>query len=144
MTNAGGYAGDIGPRAAWDMLAQDKDAVLVDVRSPAEWSFVGIPDLSNLGKKPVLAAWQHWTETGMRINAGFVDVLRAAGLKPEQKLIFICRSGGRSRSAAIAMTQAGYKACFNLAGGFEGNHDGARHRGATQGWKAEGMPWVQD
>lgn len=143
MNNPAGYAGDLSPRAAWDLLAKG-DAVLVDCRSPAEWSFVGVPDLATLGKRPLLVAWQHWTEAGMRMNPNFVADLRAAGAKPDQKVIFLCRSGGRSRSAAIAVTQAGFSSCFNLAGGFEGAHDAAQHRGSTQGWKADGLPWKQD
>jgi rhodanese-related sulfurtransferase len=58
-------------------------------------------------------------------------------------VLFICRSGQRSRGAAIAMTSAGYQRCYNVAEGFEGSHDGARHRGTVGGWKARQLPWVQ-
>ncbi len=141
---AEGYAGDLAPRAAWDLLAREQGAVLVDCRSRPEWSFVGVPDLGSIGKKPVLVAWQNWTERGMQPNAEFARDVAAAGIAPDQPVVFLCRSGGRSRSAAIAMTKAGFARCYNLVGGFEGAHDGQKHRGQSEGWKAAGLPWVQE
>jgi rhodanese-related sulfurtransferase len=58
-------------------------------------------------------------------------------------LIFICRSGARSASAAAAMTEAGHPHCFNVAGGFEGSRDEEGHRGNVEGWKVEKLPWSQ-
>jgi rhodanese-related sulfurtransferase len=139
---AQGYAGDIAPTEAWALLAREPGAVLVDVRSAPEWSFVGTPDLSSVGKKTVLVQWQ--TYPGMTPNPDFAAALRAAGVTPGQSVIFLCRSGARSRSAAIAMTAAGYAVCYNLAGGFEGPHDPHRHRGVVSGWKAAGLPWTQE
>jgi rhodanese-related sulfurtransferase len=141
---AADYAGDIDARAAWDLLARDKDAVLVDCRSRAEWSWVGMPDLSSLGKRTVTVEWQRWTERGMQSNQDFAGELAAAGVSPGRAVVFLCRSGARSKSAAILMTRAGYARCFNLAGGFEGPHDAQRHRGTSAGWKAAGLPWVQE
>lgn len=142
------HAGDLAPRQAWDLLAQERGAVLVDVRSRPEWSFVGIVDLSALGKRPVLVAWQHWTPgpqgAVMVPNAAFADELAAAAPAKDAATIFLCRSGARSRAAAIAMTALGYARAYNLAGGFEGAHDMARHRGQVDGWKAAGLPWTQD
>jgi rhodanese-related sulfurtransferase len=69
--------------------------------------------------------------------------LKAAGATTETPIAFICRSGARSQAAAIAMTAKGFTKCFNVAGGFEGDVDAERHRGGTNGWKAEGLPWVQ-
>jgi rhodanese-related sulfurtransferase len=59
-------------------------------------------------------------------------------------MLFLCRSGARSRAAAMALTAAGYTSCYNIAEGFEGNPDAERHRGTTGGWKAAGLPWAQD
>jgi rhodanese-related sulfurtransferase len=142
------YAGDITPRQAWDLLAQERAAILVDVRSRPEWSFVGVPDLSSLGKKPLLVAWQHWTPNTqgavMAPNTAFAEELAAVAPAKDAPVIFLCRSGARSRAAAIAMTKLGYARAFNLAGGFEGAHDSSRHRGSIDGWKAAGLPWMQD
>lgn len=150
LTGAG-YAGDLSPDAAWDLLRRDAAAVLVDCRSQAEWSFVGVPDLSSAGKEAVLVEWQSFApgtpETGgtprMLSNSSFAQDLERAGVSKDAPVVFICRSGGRSRAAAIAMTQAGWRTCYNLAGGFEGPHDDSQHRGTTEGWKAAGLPWVQ-
>lgn len=135
------YAGDVSPTEAWQAVRDTGEAVIVDVRTRAEWDFVGIPDLSEAGKQPILAEWQRYPT--METNAGFVDEVRATGLKAGQPVYFLCRSGARSRSAAIAMTQAGFGPCFNIADGFEGNKDTEGHRGGAEGWKAEGLPWVQ-
>ena len=139
------YAGDITPGDAWRILSQDSGAVLIDVRSEAEWTFVGLPDLSALGKTPVLAAWAHFP--GMVANKDFVAEMTAAlakaGYAPGGPLLFLCRSGGRSRSAAIAATGAGLSPAYNISGGFEGDLDVAGHRGGTCGWKVDGLPWRQ-
>lgn len=148
----GSYAGDLSPKEAWDLLVREPKAVLVDCRSQAEWSFVGLPDLSTLGRQPVLVEWQAFVppapESGgrprMAANPNFVAEVAKAGVPKEAPVVFLCRSGGRSRSAAIAMTEAGWQTCYNLAGGFEGTHDAAGHRGTQQGWKAVGLPWRQE
>jgi len=118
---------------------------MIDVRTAAEWTFVGLPDLSATGRPLLRVEWQSYPS--MQINAGFVDTvdagLRAAGSGAASPLFFICRSGARSAAAAAAMTAAGYSRCFNVTGGFEGNRDERGHRGTREGWKAAGLPWVQ-
>ena len=136
------YAGDISPKQAWELLTQEPGAVLVDVRTRAEWAFVGIPDLGNLGKKTVLLSWQNYPD--MAIDPDFAAKLKAQIGDSTGPVLFICRSGARSRSAAIAATAAGYARCFNVSEGFEGDKDGASHRGQRGGWKFAGLPWVQD
>jgi len=135
------YAGDILPARAWEILESDPRATLIDVRTAAEWSYVGVPDLSGLGKQPLFISWALYPQ--MQVNALFAQQLAAAGPAADTPLLFLCRSGVRSRSAAIAMTAAGFRACYNIAHGFEGDHDTQRHRGAVSGWKVSGLPWVQ-
>lgn len=137
-----GYAGDLTPQAAWELLAREARAVLVDVRSRPEWSFVGVPDLSTLGKRLVLVEWQTWP--GMAANPEFAARVKTAIPDLDAPVVFLCRSGARSKSAAIQMTNMGYQHCYNLEGGFEGPLDGAKHRGAAAGWKAAGLPWFQE
>lgn len=136
-----GYAGDVDAAGAWAMLAEDPDAMLIDVRTAAEWVFVGLPDLAGLNKSVVCVQWQVWPQ--MALNAAFVPHVEAEGATREQPLLMLCRSGQRSRDAAIALTAAGFGPCYNVAGGFEGPMDDARHRGATDGWKSVGLPWRQ-
>lgn len=137
-----GYAGDVTPEQAWRALKENDEAVLVDVRTQPEWAFVGVPDLREAGKQPLLVQWQVYPS--MQKNAQFADELRGAGIKEGQPVYFLCRSGGRSKAAAIAMTAEGFEACYNVAGGFEGDLDSKKHRGTQGGWKAEGLPWLQD
>lgn len=134
------YAGDLDPTQAWDLLAQEPDAVLVDVRSEPEWVFVGMPDVATLGKKVVALSWNRWPG-GVR-NESFVDQLRASGVDGSGPVVFLCRSGVRSRAAAQAATAAGIAPSYNVAEGFEGDLDSQGHRGGT-GWKARGLPWRQ-
>ncbi|MFQ5958839.1 MAG: rhodanese-like domain-containing protein [Alphaproteobacteria bacterium] len=136
-----GYAGDVTPEEAWHLLKEDPAAVLVDVRTQPEWAFVGIPDLSEAGKQPVLVSWQMFP--AMNVNPNFAAELATRGVTADRSVIFICRSGNRSADAARAMTAKGFTRCFNLAEGFEGSLDGERHRGTAGGWKAKGLPWVQ-
>ena len=135
------YAGDISAEEAWEKLTADKRAQLVDVRTLAEWNFVGIPDLSSLGRQAHCIEWQQFP-SGMR-NPGFVaDAAKVLGDK-DAPVMLLCRSGARSRAAAIALTEAGYTSAFNVAGGFEGDADEDGHRGNRDGWKVANLPWRQ-
>lgn len=134
------YAGDITPEEAWRFLDDDPKAVLVDVRTEAEWRFVGVPDLSSLSRDVVFIEWNRTDGTR---NEGFVDDLKAARITPgERPVVFLCRSGNRSIAAAEAATAAGIWPSYNVLDGFEGDLDEQRHRGGT-GWKAVGLPWKQ-
>ncbi|MEO1190670.1 MAG: rhodanese-like domain-containing protein [Pseudomonadota bacterium] len=135
------FAGTVNPSEAWAELEKNPKAQLVDVRSEAEWTFVGLPDLGTVGKEPLLLAWQSFP--GMMHNAAFVEKLSGAVTDSDTPLYFLCRSGARSQAAAMAMTAAGYSKCFNVAEGFEGDPDHEGHRGQTNGWKARALPWRQ-
>jgi rhodanese-related sulfurtransferase len=139
------YAGDLTPAQAWALLESDPEAQLVDVRTTAEWNYVGVPDLSRLGRTAHLVEWQSFP--GMSVNPDFaaaaVERLEAAGATPQTPVLFLCRSGARSRAAAIALTRAGFARAYNIAGGFEGDPDPHGHRGSTNGWKVAGLAWRQ-
>lgn len=137
----GAYAGDATPREAWSWLRAEPDTVLVDVRTDAEFNYVGRPDLSSIGKDVALVMWVTFPD-GAR-NPDFIAQIKAAGFAPDQKILFLCRSGVRSRHAAAAMSDAGFPNCFNVLEGFEGDKDAAGHRGTVGGWKAAGLPWTQ-
>lgn len=135
------YAGDITPQDAWTLLKENPEARLVDVRTQAEWQFVGLPDLSTLEKQPLLISWQVFPT--MARNEAFAQQLAGQGVGPQTPLLFLCRSGVRSKAAAELMTSLGYDQCWNISDGFEGPLDGARHRGGQAGWKAQGLAWIQ-
>ena len=137
---------DVPVEQVWARLQADPTAILIDVRTRAEWNFVGTPDLSALSRKPVLIEWQSFPDGSL--NAAFLDQLVAKldelGADHETELFFICRSGARSRHAANAAADANYKKCHNVAEGFEGPLDPNSHqRGHSAGWQAAGLPWTQ-
>jgi len=140
-----GRVEEVSVEEAWQRLSTDSSAVLIDVRTQAEWSFVGVADLSTIGKQTLLIEWQNYPEG--QVSPDFPErlesMLEAAGADKATQLLFICRSGARSLNAARAMTAAGYSRAANVTGGFEGPLDGQRHRGGVAGWKARGLPWVQ-
>jgi rhodanese-related sulfurtransferase len=135
------YAGDVSAVDAWQRLASDPRAQLVDVRTMAEWNFVGLPDLSSVGRQVHCIEWQGFP-TGAR-NPGFVTEASQVLSDKDAPVLLLCRSGARSRAAAIALTQAGFRHAFNIADGFEGDADQEGHRGNRNGWKAENLPWRQ-
>lgn len=140
------YAGDITPQQAWELLREHPEAVLVDVRTDAEWRYVGVPDTSTIDRRTVLIEWVSYP-TGAR-NESFVDQLVEAGIvggageEASRPVIFLCRSGQRSIGAAEAATAAGIGPSYNVLDGFEGGLGGDGRRG-TSGWRAVGLPWTQ-
>ena len=135
------------PDAVWQEMSSDKDAALVDVRTRPEWAFVGIPDLSALGRKAIRAEWQKYPT--MEFNAEFAEDLdRALAGSNPSNIYFICRSGQRSRAAALHYKDVSEACgrtvrCVNVSEGFEGVLDEFGHRGRTNGWKRRGLPWRQ-
>jgi rhodanese-related sulfurtransferase len=141
MSDPKTYAGDVSPRAAWDHLKTNPQARLVDVPTQPEWSYVGVPDLTETGRQIVLLSWQVFPT--MAKNEAFADQIAAQGLTKDTPLYLLCRSGVRSKAAAEFLTQLGYRQCYNIEDGFEGPADPAKHRGTVAGWKASGLPWIQ-
>ena len=131
------YAGDVTPQEAFDALRTNPDAVLVDVRTQPELVFVGTPDLSGVGKRLVVVEWQ--TQPPGASNHQFVDHLKAAGVEDSMPVYFLCRSGARSRAAAMLATAAGYEEAYNVDAGFEGTVDAggpSRHNKWVEGFSA--------
>lgn len=145
-TVAGAQILEVGPRDAWKILSEDAAAVLVDVRTRPEWSFVGGPDLSDLDRDVLQVEWKFWPD--MAPNPAFAEtVMDGAGAQPS-RILFICRSGARSMQAAQAVAETlsakGISVeCINVAEGFEGDLDDAGRRGTFNGWKARGLAWAQ-
>ncbi|MEM6679429.1 MAG: rhodanese-like domain-containing protein [Pseudomonadota bacterium] len=138
---------ETGPAEAWAMLLEDPDTRMVDVRSAAEWTFVGMPDLGEAGKRIWPIEWSHFP--GMMQNAQFLDQLAAMAKNDggmPRRLLFICRSGARSMAAArtvASVAPSPVEACINVAEGFEGDLDTEGRRGRVNGWKVAGLPWRQ-
>ena len=128
------YAGSVPPRDAW-ALVQAGQAVLVDVRTTEERKFVGhVPGTAHV-------AWA--TGTNMTRNPRFARELEAK-VKKDQVVVLLCRSGKRSALAAEVAAKAGFTNVFNILEGFEGEIDELHQRGKADGWRHQGLPWVQD
>ena len=127
------YRGDVTPAEAW-ALHRAGAARLVDVRTRAEWTYVG-----HVEGAPLV----EWREFGaQQPNPRFVEQLAEVAPR-EMPVMFLCRSGVRSQSAATVATEAGWTAALNVLEGFEGDLDDAQQRGRLGGWRLAGLPWVQ-
>lgn len=147
MSSTVEFAGEVDPRKAWEILERNPKAMLIDVRTDAEFSFVGVPDLSSLSRNVWFVSWKLFP--GMEQNASFVEEVNTRIAESgADELLLLCRSGVRSMQAAQALVSAsaaggGVVKAWNVAEGFEGDLDGQRRRGRINGWKAHDLPWVQ-
>lgn len=137
----GDYVGDKTPGECWEILQNDANAVLIDVRTDAEFSYVGVPELSSLAKETKFVSWILFPND--EVNPDFLRQLAVAAPDQNARVLFLCRSGVRSRYAAATATQAGYDRCYNILEGFEGDKNATGHRGTVGGWKVAGLPWIQ-
>ncbi len=138
---AGAYAGDVSPVEAYQQLEAQPTAMLVDVRTAAEWQFSGLPNLRDIQKAPITLSLKLYPD--FSDNPTFLaDLMRAI---PERStpVYFLCKTGGRSAAAASIAASVGYSHAYNIAGGFEGDLNQLRQRGQTTGWKASKLPWEQ-
>ena len=128
------YQGELTPQEAYTLLQLAPGAKLVDVRTRAEWDWVGrVPGAVEI-------EWNQYP--GGARNPNFLAELKRQ-VDPESVVMFLCRSGVRSIGAATAATEAGYANCYNVLGGFEGDKDANGHRGNIGGWRKAGLPWIQ-
>ncbi len=83
---------------AQQMIEENKDALILDVRTAAEYESGHIPNAVNLSNED--------------IQAGKVD-----SLKDKSQLIMVyCRSGNRSRQAAQKLAELGYTNVVDFGG----------------------------
>lgn len=126
---------NLNPQQTWDFLQQNPTAVLVDVRTKMEHSFVG---------HPPQAIHIPWVEApNWQLNPNFVESVRHVAPALDTPILLLCRSGQRSLDAAMALERAGYSHLINVAEGFEGALDNNKQRGTVNGWRFAGLPWQQ-
>ena len=130
----------ISPQNAFELLKNQKNSVLIDVRTNEELNFVGIVDASFFENRMIFLPWQ--TLPQMQQNQNFSNELTAK-LNNDQELIFLCRSGSRSNQSANLASSLGFSKCYNIINGFEGDLDSKNHRGLVNGWKASNLHWEQ-
>lgn len=128
------YKGELTPQEAGELLKLAPGAKIVDVRTRAEWDWVGrVPNAVEI-------EWNQYPG-GVR-NPNFLAELKRQ-VDPEALVMFLCRSGGRSHGAAAAAAEAGYSNAYNILEGFEGDADANGHRNTVGGWRKAGLPWHQ-
>ena len=128
------YLGAAGPEEAFYVLQNVQHALIVDVRTQAEWNFVGgVPS-------SIKIEWQMYPSG--QLNQYFLQQLQTE-VPQDSWVMFLCRSGARSHAAANLAAQNGYTRAVNILEGFEGDKDNNGHRGNLGGWKFRGLPWYQ-
>ena len=133
-TSKPGYAGNVTPQEAWDLVSSHA-AVLVDVRTAEERQFVGRVQDS------VHVPWL--IGPSLQRNPRFVRELESK-VRRDDVIVLLCRSGARSVAAAQALTEARFRNAFNILEGFEGELDELQQRGGRGGWRFHRLPWIQD
>jgi rhodanese-related sulfurtransferase len=137
----------ISAQNAFELLKNDKNSVLVDVRTYEEFNFVGFVNPSAFNNRMIMLPWQLLPNMAENPQFGFVleeSLQKHFGeTSHETNIIFICRTGARSNQAAHYAQNLGYKNCYNLTAGFEGDLNEQEKRGTTNGWKADNLPWRQ-
>ncbi|HEV7856893.1 MAG TPA: rhodanese-like domain-containing protein [Herminiimonas sp.] len=131
------YAGAVTPQEAYALLQSDPHIKLVDVRTDAERDWIGRVDIP--ANQHIAVQWN--TYPGGVPNQDFLPQLSQAADR-NNVLLFLCRSGVRSRHSAKLATEDGYVNCFDILEGFEGDKDAAGHRKTVGGWCKAGLPWL--
>lgn len=126
---------NLDPKQSWALLQKNSAAVMIDVRTAIEYSFVGHPPGA------VHIAWKEFP--GMSVNERFVAQVEEKVTNKSSPVLLLCRSGVRSVAAAKALETVGYQQLINIVEGFEGALDDEKHRGNIDGWRYYGLPWVQ-
>ena len=132
---------DISSLRCFNRLSDKTDSYLVDVRTSPEWKFVGIPDLSIIKKQTIFVSFLIYPE--MNENKNFEKEILDQGIKKNDHLYFICRSGQRSLNASELLINKGFYNCFNVVDGFEGEPNSHKKRSLINGWKYNNLPWKQ-
>lgn len=133
----------ISPNQAFEILAEQSNAILIDVRSSMEFLFVGHP------KGAVHIAWID--EPDWDINPNFATEIRKLLLggvchdeeKQQPAVILICRSGNRSFDAGKILLEADFENVYNIDEGFEGDLNDKHQRSTIGGWRFHDLPWEQ-
>lgn len=126
---------------AWSLLKNDPNSYLVDVRTKEEW-LNGRADLSSLNKKLITISWLFYNNNEIKYNGSFFSELSQYIDNKKNKILFICKSGVRSRAAAAAAFDVGFVSCYNIIGGFNNNNNNSCNSwaGSQEDWQAARLP----
>ncbi|BBB66174.1 sulfurtransferase [Undibacterium sp. YM2] len=132
------YAGAVSPQEAFALLQNDSKILLVDVRTNAERDWVGRVNINEA--QHLAVQWSLYP--GGTPNPDFLAQLQASVPDKASTILFLCRSGVRSRHGAKLATENGYTNCYDILQGFEGDKDEQGHRKTVGGWCQNGLPWL--
>jgi len=137
-----------------EMMKKDPKVILVDVRTPEEWQFVGHTGVAQIMIPSVKFVYNEMDSKKPRyksvVNDKFISELeeKAAdlGADEESTYVLMCRSGSsRAQPAAKMMDQYGYKNVYIMTDGFEGSKTKEGEKKGFRlknGWKNSGQPWT--
>ena len=134
------YKRNLLPKMAVERLQNNPQALFVDVRSKAEYKYVGYPENS------ILIPWMDdpdWEPNPEAFSDAVMQELDGSENLSDTEIILICRSGFRSNEALKCLENKGFTQVSHVASGFEGDLDENDHRGNLNGWRHDGMPWSQ-
>ena len=134
------YKRNLLPKMAVERLQNNPQALFVDVRSKAEFKYVGYPENS------ILIPWiddPDWEPNPEAFSDAVMQELDGCENLSDTEIILICRSGFRSNEALKCLENKGFTQVSHVASGFEGDLDENDHRGNLNGWRHDGMPWSQ-
>ena len=134
------YKRNLLPKMAIERLQNNPQALFVDVRSKAEYKYVGYPENS------ILIPWiddPDWEPNPEAFSEAVMQELDGRENLSDTEIILICRSGFRSNEALKCLENKGFTQVSHVASGFEGDLDENDHRGNLNGWRHDGMPWSQ-
>jgi len=134
------YKRNLLPKMAVERLQNNPQALFVDVRSKAEFKYVGFPENS------ILIPWiddPDWEPNPEVFSDSVMQELDGRENLLNTEIILICRSGFRSNEALKCLENKGFTQVSHVASGFEGDLDENDHRGNLNGWRHDGMPWSQ-
>ncbi len=134
------YKRNLLPKMAIERLQNNPQALFVDVRSKAEFKYVGYPENS------ILIPWiddPDWEPNPEVFSDAVMQELDGRENLSDTEIILICRSGFRSNEALKCLENKGFTQVSHVASGFEGDLDENDHRGNLNGWRHDGMPWSQ-
>lgn len=134
------------------MATSDANTYILDVRTDAEWRWVGHPGVNGTGEgtegtysiadQTANISYKIFKRDDFIVNPRFIkDVNKLFAGNKNITIITMCRSGSRSVAAAEALEAAGYTNVYNMETGFEGDKDANKYR-TINGWKVNGLPYT--
>lgn len=128
----------IDSKRSYEMVIENpSNTFIIDIRSRAEYEFVGHPDLPNGVPNVPYKFYPSW-----QINKDFVNKVTDR-YERDDTVITMCRSGTRAKSAGKLLLDSGFIKVFYMTDSFEGSKDEKGHK-SVSGWKVNGLPYTYD